>query len=136
MKHFRFVASVLIYSVLCFALAIPIGLFSSAPFIFESESMYVIDKTLLYLLIYCSPYVLSYFALSKVLKKSRFLWPSLVVYVAYSSYLFFNDMYFTRGMEVNSKALHFFLLYTPPLLVVFGVLIKQRKTSKPFRPAS
>ncbi len=135
MTYFRFVASVLIYFLIWLVLAIPIGSFSSAPFIFKSESMYVIDKVLLYLLIYCSPYVLSYFALSKVVKRFSFEWPSLVVYLAYSSHLFFNDRYFMRGMEVDSRALYFFLLYTPAL-VVLGFLIKKKKANEPSSPAS
>ena len=117
------------------ALAIPFGMFSSAPFVFESESMYVIDKVLLYLSIYYLPYVLSYFALSKVLKRLSFEWPFLVIYLAYSSYLFFNDMYFARGMEVDSKALYFCLLYIPPL-VVLSFLSIQKKTSEPSQRAS
>ena len=98
--------------------------------------MYVLDKVFLYLLVYCSPYVLSYFALSNVFKKLSFLGPALVVYVAYSSYLFFNDMYFARGAEVDPKPLYFILLYAPPLLVVLGILIAKRKAAEPSRPAS
>ncbi len=49
MKYFRFVASVLIFFLFYVALAIPFGMFSSAPFVFKSESLYVIDKVLLYL---------------------------------------------------------------------------------------
>ena len=135
MKYFRFVASVLIFFLFYIALAIPFGLFSSAPFVFKSESMYVIDKVLLYFSIYYLPYVLSYFALSKVLKRLSIEWPLLVVYLAYSSYLFFNDMYSARGMEVDSKALYFCLLYIPPL-VVLGFLSIQKKTSESSQRAS
>jgi hypothetical protein len=135
MKYFRFVASVLVYFLFYLALAIPFGLFSSAPFVFTSESMYVIDKVVLYLSIYCLPYVLSYFALSKVLKKLSFEWPSLVVYLAHSSSLFFNDTYWARGMQVDSKILYFCLLYVPPL-VVLSFLLKQKKTIKASRQAS
>ena len=135
MKYFRFVASVLIYILFYLALAIPFGLFSSAPFVFKSESMYVIDKVVLYLLIYCLPYVLSYFSLSKIFKKESFEWPSLVVYLAYSSYLFFNGRYLARGMEVDSKVLYFCLLYIPPLIVL-SFLLKQKKAIKASRQAS
>jgi hypothetical protein len=135
MKYFRFVASVLIYILFYLAFAIPFGLFSSAPFVFKSESMYVVDKIVLYLSIYCLPYALSYFASSKVLKRLSFEWPSLVVYLAYSSYLFFNDRYSARGMEVDSKVLYFFLLYVPPL-VVLSFLLKQKKTNKATQQAS
>jgi hypothetical protein len=135
MKYIRFVLSVLVYILFCLAFAIPLGMFSSAPFVFKSESMYVIDKIALYLSIYCLPYVLSYLALSKVLKRSSFEWPSLVVYTAYSSYLFFNDRYFARGMEVDSKVLYFCLLYVPPL-VVLSFLLKQKKTIKASQQAS
>ena len=135
MKFFRFVASVLIFILFYIALAIPFGFFSSAPFVFKSENMYVIDKVLLYFSIYYLPFVLSYFALSKVLKRLSFEWPLLVVYLAYSSYLFFNDMYLARGMEVDSKVLYFCLLYIPPL-VVLGFLSIQKKTGEPSQRAS
>jgi len=135
MKYFKFVASILIFFMLYLALAIPIGVFSSAPFVFKSESMYVIDKVVLYLSIYYLPYVLSYLALSIGLKSMSFKWPLLVVYLVHSSYLFFNDLYLARGMEVDSKVLYFCLLYFPPLAVL-GVLSIQRKmTSEPSQQA-
>ena len=135
MKTLKFIASVLIFYVFHLAVALPLGFFSSAPFVFRSESMYLIDKVLLYLSIYYLPYVLSYFALSKVLKRLSFEWPFLVVYLAHSSYLFFNDMYDARGMEVDSKALYFCLLYIPPL-VVLGFLSIQKRTSETSQRAS
>ena len=125
MNYIRFIASVLIFFLFHTILAIPFGLFSSAPFVLKSESLYLIDKVLLYLSIYYLPYVLSYFALSKILKKLSFEWPLLVVYLAHSSYLFFNDMYAARGMEVDSRALYFCLLYIPPL-VALGLLKAHR----------
>ena len=130
MKFFKFVASVLLFFLFYIALAIPFGMFSSAPFVFNSESMYVIDKVLLYFSTFYLPFALSYFVLSKVLKRLSFEWPLLLVYLGYSSYLFFNDRYFARGMEVDSKALYFCLLYIPPLAVL-GFLWIQKRTSEP-----
>ena len=128
MKYFRFVASVLIFFLFHMLLALVFGIFSSAPFVFKSESMYVIDKVLLYSSLYYVPYIVSYFVLSKVQPRISFKWPLFIVYLAISSYLFFNGTYWARGMEVDSKILYFCLLYVPPLVCLCLFLI-QKKTN-------
>jgi hypothetical protein len=129
MKTSKFIASVLIFYVFHQAVALPLGFFSSAPFVFRSESMYLIDKVLLYSSLYYSPYIISYFALCKILTRIKFKWPLVINYLATSSYLFFNNQYFARGMEVDSKVLYFCLIYIPPL-VFLGLFLIQKRTNK------
>ena len=128
-KPLKFIASVLIFYVFHMVIALPLTLFSSAPFIFKSESMYLIDKVLLYSSLYYSPYIVSYFVLCRIFRKISFKWPLIIVYFSTSSFLFFNNQYLARGMEVNSKILYFCLIYIPPL-VFLGLLLVQKMTNK------
>jgi hypothetical protein len=44
MKTLRFIASVSIFYVFHMVIALPLAMFSSAPFIFRADSMYLIDE--------------------------------------------------------------------------------------------
>ena len=74
MKFFKFIASILIFFLVYVLVSILLGIIfrPSQPYVFSSESMYVIDKVLLYSSSYYLPFIISYFALSKVLTRMSF----------------------------------------------------------------
>lgn len=104
------------------------GVFSSAPFIFPSEELYVLDRISVYVLCYYTPFIIAYVFLKNIIKNQEFEKPCLFIYLLQGFYLFFSDKYMWRGLEVHPQFYYFLLLLIP--VVCLGFLIHLRRLHK------
>ena len=103
--------------------------FSNSPFIFDNRDYYILDKITIYFFLFYLPYLVSFYILKWMPTKVKWLFPCTTFYTLEASYLFCNELWPARGMEVEPNIFYFFILFTPLILLIlyfiFETIIKR-----------
>ena len=122
------------FGAISFLLLLPAATFSRAPFVFGSDALYHVDKILLYVGVYYLPFMVAYgvmrIALGFTRLDANLGYPALAVYFLLSLMLYATNMWWARGMDVDSQGFYLLLLFGPWAILnilKFGNSVKNHK---------
>lgn len=118
--------SVLLYLIICSSLLLVAEFFSNSRFATSDPKFYIIYLLIVYSVKLYLPFVMT-FVITWLIVKSRLVkYTTLSTYLVVTIYLFVNNQYWTRGMEIENRVLYAFFLFTPALIGAVLIFINNR----------
>jgi len=121
------ILSVILYVTVCSSLLFLAELFVSiSRFATLDPMLHIIYIIIVYSAKFYLPFIIAFILTWLIVKSGLVKYTTLCTYLVVSIYLFANNQYWTRGMEIENRVLYAFFLFTPALIGAVLIFINNR----------
>ncbi|MBL7872885.1 MAG: hypothetical protein JNM78_14810 [Cyclobacteriaceae bacterium] len=130
---FKNILSVALYLIICSSLLLGADLFVSINrFATLDPILHIIYMLIVYSVKFYLPFIIAFIITWFIAKSALVKYTTLCTYIVVTIYLFVNNQYWARGMEIENRVLYAMFLFTPALAGATLIFINSKYGLKVF----